>query len=308
MTARFILSLDCEGKWGVADLLNADLHRTLSDERLRSAYGALVDMLDEFEIPATFAFVGAFTETPSGLKRLQPQLAQMAKRVPHYVGAALSDMNQGSRQGWCGDWAVDRVGAARTTHEIALHGVSHVPWTWMDQDLLSLELALLRSLESPVRTAKTFIYPRNEVAHVEALASIGIEGYRLAPPPRSRAVSLLSELNVFAGADRDSPAAGAPRRIPAGRFINLRSGPRRLVPTQVSSLRGARMLQDSEQRGGVVHYWAHPENFASAPSTLHLLHKILERVARLRDAGRCEVLTQIGYCRSNRTAPPQAGG
>lgn len=298
MTARFILSLDCEGKWGVADLLNADLHRTLSDERLRSAYAALVELLDEFEIPATFAFVGAFAESPAALERLEPDLAAMAKRVPAYVGAAMTDMRDGSRQGWHGDWAVDLVGGAGTRHEIALHGVTHLPWTWMDEALLELELGLFRQLESPVRAARTFIYPRNEIAHVDALNSIGMEGYRLAPPARSRAASLLAEFNILAAADRDRPGDAAPREIPAGHFINWHSGPRRLVPTGVSSLRAARMLADAEQRGGIVHYWAHPENFASAPSTLRLLRDILKQVAGLREAGRCAVLTQIDYCRS----------
>ena len=46
MPARFIFSLDCEGKWGVADQLHRDAHRTLSTERLREAYAGLLALLD----------------------------------------------------------------------------------------------------------------------------------------------------------------------------------------------------------------------------------------------------------------------
>jgi hypothetical protein len=47
---------------------------------------------------------------------------------------------------------------------------------------------------------------------------------------------------------------------------------------------------------GVVHYWLHPENIASAPATLGLLRMLLREVADAREAGRCEVMTQLDYC------------
>ena len=49
--------------------------------------------------------------------------------------------------------------------------------------------------------------------------------------------------------------------------------------------------------GGIVHYWLHPENVATAPSTLGVLRSIVGIAARSRDAGYCEVLTQADYCR-----------
>lgn len=297
MTARFILSFDCEGKWGVADHLGG-FHRSLTDARLRRAYGQIVELLDQFSIPATFAFVGCFAEEETGLRRLMPQLRALEVTAPHYLGPALTDMTEGSREGWHGGWAVQQVAASHTSHEIALHGVTHVPWTELDRNGVSEELKLLAEMETPVRNARTFIYPRNKIAHVDALAAAGIAGYRLAARKRSRLASLASEFNVFARPEDDPVGHTPPVAIPAGFFVNWQSGARRMVPGDVSLLRARRLLETAGRTGGVVHYWMHPENIATAPATLNLLRGIVELASRARDAGRCEVLTQIAYATS----------
>ncbi|MXP13328.1 polysaccharide deacetylase family protein [Altererythrobacter confluentis] len=295
MTARFILSLDCEGKWGVADHLGADLHRSLNDAGLRLAYRQIIELLDEYSLPATFAFVGCFAEETQSLHRLMPELAHLGSKAADYLGPAIHDMTEGSREGWHGAWAVEQVAQAPTLHEIALHGVTHVPWTDLDRKGAYREMALLAQMETPVRHARTFIYPRNKIAHQDVLEASGILGYRLSPPDRSRLSSLTSEFDIWSRPDADSPASDVIVPIPAGFFVNWQSGLRRLVPNNISLLRARRLLDAAERTGGVVHYWLHPENIATAPATLGLLRSILEVVAERRDKGRCDVLTQQRY-------------
>jgi hypothetical protein len=296
MTARFILSLDCEGKWGVADVLTPVEHSALSTKRLVEAYGKIIALLEEFDVPATFAFVGLFGESQASLERLSPELDQLAKGSPDYLGAALRDIRVGSRDGWHGDWAIESVKGSRAGHEIALHGVTHVPWGSVDRQYLRDELKLLPLLRSPVRQAETFIFPRNEVAHVDLLAAIGMKGYRLSRTFASRAASLASEFNLFSAPEEGGSTKDGLCRIPAGYFVNWRHGARRLVPRGLSSLRARQMLRSAEETGRVVHYWLHPENVASAPDTLNNLRDIVALAVRMRDAGRCEILTQKLYC------------
>ena len=106
MTARFIFSLDCEGKWGVADILNPAFHRDLADEKLKAAYGEILAALDDFAIPATFAFVGAFAQPSAKFAEISDGLRMLAVKAPNYLGPALADIKHGSRQGWHGEWAV----------------------------------------------------------------------------------------------------------------------------------------------------------------------------------------------------------
>ena len=283
VTARFILSLDCEGKWGMADRLTPRLDRALSEANLRAAYAALAALLAEYDIAATFCFVGCFVLPAYELRRLP--LRAIAAELPYLVGA-VEGIAAGA-EGWTGDWALDAV-APR--HEIGLHGVTHVPWTSMTAAQARREMALV-----PLHPGITFAFPRNRVAHPHILEEFDILGYRAAPRPRSRLRSLAAEFDLGAQPDADEPMR-TPQTIPAGHFVNWPSGPRRLVPLGLTRARARLMLERAADAFGVVHYWSHPENVATAPQTLAVLRAILQEVARLRDRGRLVVMTQSQYC------------
>ena len=295
MPARFILSLDCEGKWGVADSLTASHCRKLADDRLEEAYHGILRLLDEHDIVATFAFAGLFSQTAGQFACLRPQVEAFAQRAPDYLRPALRDIDATHGSGWHGAHLVEAVTSASVGHEIALHGVTHVPWTDMSEELAEAELDLFARLEGPVRQSRTFVYPRNLVAHVDMLEQLGMLGYRAAPRVRSRAASFAAEFNIFA---RPEPPIASDKMvpIPAGFFLNWQSGPRRLIPPVVTQHRARRLLDRAASAGDVVHYWLHPENVATAPATLSVLRSLINEVARRRDAGSCEVLTQLDYC------------
>lgn len=299
MTATFILSLDCEGKWGVADHLDAATHAQLSDVRLRQNYRNILTLLDEYHIPATFGFVGCFALSMPQLKALRPRLVELERIFPHYIGKALADAFEGTGQGWAGDWAVEETKRAHEAHEIGLHGATHVPWddAAMTEENARKELSLLYDGSIPgLSGATTYIYPRNGVAYQHLLAEHGITGYRAARRYPSRALSLLSEFNILAAPDVQAVPA-RPIVIPPGYFINWRHGARKLVPVEVTRLRARFLLKRAAKENGVVHFWTHPENFASAPQTLDVLRAIVAEAAVMRDRGLCEILTQDAYCR-----------
>ena len=296
MPARFILSLDCEGKWGAADALTAAHRRELTDDKLRAAYQAILSLLDEYQIEATFAFAGAFSQSANEFARIRPEIERLSRIASDYLRPALRDIDETDGAGWHGRHLVHAVTDARTAHEVALHGVTHVPWTHIDDEFAEAEMRLFGTLEGPVRNSRTFVYPRNLVGHTNILAAHGFEGFRTARPSRSRLSSLLAEFNLLEAPEQPLRGDGI-IAIPAGFFVNWRSGLRRLVPPAVTRLRARRLLDRGTVTRGVVHYWLHPENVASAPGTMALLRSLIRDVAIRRDAGHCEVMTQLGYCR-----------
>lgn len=277
MTGNFILSLDCEGRWGVADHLTAENRACLSDAPLRRAYGDIVAALDKHEIRATFAFVGAFTWSRETADL--PALRELARRIPDYMAPILADIETG--EGWFGEWALDLL---PDVHEIGLHGTIHLPWSNVDEATAQAELDLLGTMPR-VANAKTYVFPRNQVNHTHLLASAGIRAWRAARQ-QSRTSSFLSELNPLTAAD---PLTAG---IPAGRFINWRKGARRLIPVGLTVRRARHMLRHAARIGGTVHFWSHPENIASAPGTLEVLDAILGEVAEFRKKGLIRTLTQ----------------
>jgi len=283
MAGRFILSFDCEGKWGVADHLTPGHDAQLSGARLGEAYRRIAELLAQLQVPATFAFTELLLLEPDALAALPG--AEIAALLP-YTKAAFAEIAAGRTDGWSLPEAAALVAGE---HEIATHGVTHVPWGEIDAEQARFELSLT---ERPA--GRTFIFPRNQVAHVDVLAAHGFSGYRLGPPRRSRALSLLQEVNLGAKAEPVPPAA-VPQAIPAGYFINWRAGPRRLVPPAITRRRARRILEDAARTGGVAHFWTHPENIASAPDTLVNLRAIVEEAARLRAEGRIEIQTQKDF-------------
>jgi len=283
MTATIILSFDCEGKWGVADHLDVSHDTLLSDASLKEAYCHLLTILEAASLSATFAFVGTFTRSPGELRRLP--LVELAQELP-YLREAARRVAQGD-EGWSGAWAVDLLGE---NHELALHGGTHVPWDDLTETQARGEMSI-----APIPGVETFVFPRNKVSYPWLLPEFGIRGYRGCRPPRSRLASLAAEFNIGARPDRHAIPSD-PIEIPAGYFINWRQGPRRLVPVAVSLLRLRNLLRQAEEECSVVHFWSHPENFATAPRTFCLFEAMVNEIVRARDAGRARVLTQRAYC------------
>lgn len=302
MSARFILSLDCEGKWGVADHLSASDHIALSDDGLRRAYGSIIALLEKYNIPATFAFTACFTLDKAGLVHIRPQLEALAQHFPDYINPVLQDCFHGSQQGWAGNWAVEAVKASRVPHEIGLHGVTHIPWDHprMTEEWARRDLDLGYEDCNFAKPGMTYICPRGGLGYEKLLAEKGIVGYRLVRKHASRIRSLLSEFDITSAPDADPAYNAGLQEIPAGYFINWRHGLRNVVPVAVTRLRAKRMLQHAAHSNGVVHFWTHPENIATAPDTLNVMEAILQEVASARATGQCRVITQLDYCNERR--------
>lgn len=284
---RFILSLDCEGKWGIADHLQPADHAALTTARLQSAYRDICNLLDRHHVPATFAVVGLFALSPDQLRALPVE--EIATRFP-YCNAPMGAITAGDFDGWHGEWL---RGMLDSSHEWGSHGITHTPYDQMTADDVLFEHSLVEST-----VGQTFIFPRNRVGHIECLEKLGISGYR-AFAQRGKIARLLGEFNILENSE-DALACKAERitAIPSGHFVNWKSGARRIVPVSVSRQRAAHMLDHAAATGGIVHFWTHPENIASAPATLDVLAAILEEVALRVRRGDIVIETQIDYVRS----------
>ncbi|MEM9975514.1 MAG: polysaccharide deacetylase family protein [Pseudomonadota bacterium] len=287
MTGTAIISLDCEGRWGVADHLSSTTAAALTNERLRGAYEKILSLFDSYDVSATFAFVGLFARSYSAeLLDLTEHLAQDHE----YLKAAAAGLRAGD-DGWVGDWAADMIGPR---HEFAFHGLTHVPWNRLTDRQATFELEQTRADHR-----QTMVFPRNIINHVDILERFGVVGYRARKAYRSRLESLASEFHVFQRSQNVQPSNGSPVPIPSGFFVNWRSGLRKLVPPMITRSRARHILRHAEDTCGTAHFWIHPENVASAPETIENLTAIVEEIAARRDAGGLTVMTQHVYCKAH---------
>ena len=169
------------------------------------------------------------------------------------------------------------------------------------------EMEILYEANAPICSwASTFVYPRNLVAHRDVLREFGFTGYRTRRTYKFKYGDFLDEMNIFVRPDQDSNLE-SPIAIPSGFYLNWLSGRRKLIPRAITLTRAQRLLDAAVHSGGVVHYYTHPENIATAPATLGLLRNVLEKAARMRAAGKVEILTQKDYCVSRQIEGAFAG-
>jgi len=297
----FIMSLDCEGKWGMADSLRPYHHRDLTDRNLAAAYAQLLEMLARHDIAATFAFVMAFTLTEAERQGF-PVLDRGDNAGDPWLRHYWASLDAGLSEGWHVPEAFDRVRDDKR-HEIASHSFCHRPLGdgAIDEAGAAAELAdAAEAARVKQVELRTLVFPRNQVGNLQAVKSAGYLGYRsrLDRPggARGKAKALLDEFDTGAEPQSQLNAREGLVAIPPGRFFNWRFGVRRLVPPQVTVARWRNQLDRCCREGGIVHLWLHPHNLITGPGTAEMLAEALGHVARLRDEGAIEVLTQRQYC------------
>ncbi|ELZ07861.1 polysaccharide deacetylase family protein [Natrialba aegyptia] len=253
-----VCSLDAELGWGFHDFETPPADRL---EAGRRGWSTMLDLFDEYKIPATWAVVGHL-------------MLEDCDRV-HADHPAPEDWFEYEQTDWndrpdlrFGPDLVDALLTADVDHEFASHSFSHVlfgrPET--DRDLAVAELE--RSLEiadawgQPV---DSFIYPRNNIGHRDVLAEFGISAYRGRSPTHDGVRGL------FDSTVRDQTMLVEPYRdefglvnVPASLFLFGFEGPARTVaesiwqdPMVVQARRG---IEEAVGSDGIFHMWLHPNN------------------------------------------------
>lgn len=303
MAGVFIVSLDCEGKWGMADHLQPYHHELLTDRALADVYDRIVGLFARYEISASFAFVMAFTLDDSERKDFAGELDRRAGAGEDpWLRYHWDELNAGRTQGWFQPHAFDVV-QADGRHEIACHSFCHRP---MGDKSLSPEgaraelAAAARIASRKGITPRTFIFPRNEIGNLRALKGAGYVGFREKlnrPDGRiGRIARLAEEINMRPALHYRKPPQDGLVPIPAGYFFNWRFGARRHIPPSVTLARWKSLLDRATAKDAVAHLWLHPHNLITGPGTAESLERVLAHAARLRDEGRLEVRTQEQFC------------
>jgi len=302
VAGNFIISFDCEGKWGVADHLNGNHEAYLTNKNLNEAYSKLVEILDENEINATFAFVGAFTMSTDEYHEHKEWFSDVFVNGQNWFSSFNKSARQNQFEGWFCPFAFEKISNSGA-HEIASHGFSHLP---LDQSLIQKE-DFLREMDLIRKVAqlkgispKSFIYPRNQVGFVEELFESGFIGYRDSSEIKgnnramNRLGNILGEFNLFSSA-HDHAKTDKVIKIPAGYFLNWRRGLRKRVPFNLTCRKWANLITDAIKQEKVVHLWTHPHNYIDGGDMYNLLDQILRLVRDAVKRGELVNLTQMEY-------------
>lgn len=262
-----VLSVDAELGWGFHDQSRPPADRL---ENARRGWESLLDLCDEFGIEATWAVVGhLFLRDCDGRHSDHPRDGAWFahERPPNQMAADLR----------FGNGLVEAIQDAATDHEVGCHTFSHVefgdPRTTRREAraevTTSLELAREQGLE-----LDSFVFPRNKVGHLDALAAYGFRCYRGVRPEKSRlgngALGKLTRATVV----RHPPPLVEPRvdsfglvDIPASLHLFSFEGLARKLLTPLSGdpvVRQAKLGIDAAvESERVFHMWLHPNSITT---------------------------------------------
>lgn len=283
-----VLSIDAELSWGFHD------KDTLPTERIASArtgWRSLLELCDEFDVPATWAVVGhLMLEECDG------------KHADHPAPPGWFDHEIGP-DALPADWRfgrdlVEATADAAVDHDIGCHTFSHVEFgaQTTSRQLARAELAAsIRAARDCGIEASSFVFPRNNVGNRQALAAYGIRCYRGNRPDGLKGSGVLRPLRKLARGTVQTrpPPLVQPRidpfglvNVPASLFLfGFEGRPRSVLERVVGDpiVRQAKLgidaVADSEK---LFHVWLHPNDLTD-DRDIDRMRAIFQHIDRRRE-------------------------
>jgi hypothetical protein len=283
MTGKVTLSIDLELAWGVWDKITADDLR-LAETAERPICAALVDLLDRYQVPASWLVVAALLDEQSA--RARP----------------------GARSCWYAPDVIERIVAAKVRHEVGSHGGRHIYFDQISASEAQDDLEFAKGVHRAHGLSfDSFVFPRGAVGHPDILAQSGLlvvrshdvgplrtanHGGRLA----ARAANFIDQFLPVPPQPSWPQALGRLIDIPGCMQILGRNGLRRFVLPQVTRAKLMMGLERARREGGTFHLWFHPSNFYyRRDEQLATLAWFLERAANEAGRGRIAFRTMGSY-------------
>lgn len=284
----------------MADHIDSSINQRITNANLTNAYKDICAIFKRYEMSATFAFVSALTLSNFEFKRYEDLFRDVNTSNGNWLRHFRQQIKDSGHQGWFVPESLSIV-EAEGIHEIGSHGFSHLPVgdPRVDEKSAKAELEAI-NIVAKDRNQKltTFIFPRNMVAHVDALLGMGFAAYRTGRYQATRAAKyqrFLSEFNIFGEAD---PHSSTKEEIPPSQFLNWRSGARGMIPVGITIKRWQSIIDDAIDGNKVAHIWLHPHNVIQNAGTLWSREQICSYAASKRDKGEMDIVTQEEYARS----------
>jgi hypothetical protein len=300
----FIISLDVELLWGaVLHPKNKDVSLLLNDEKKgRGTIDLLLSLFEEYNIPATWAFVGHLF-----LDRCQKENGVPHQGMPRFKDGwycidPCSDIQQDPL--YYGRDIIEKVRSSPVGHEIGYHSFSHVPFSDCSREVAEAEIKEgVRAASELGIVLRSFVFPYNLVGHVDILMENGFEIYRgnSAIPWNMKMTLLIRKvagaLNLLLAPPVEPRRVHGIWEIRSSTFFMGCGFPRLLLPRTKMGLYWAILSKR------VFHIFLHPHNLLTEPSIGRELDKLLAFVSKTRDEGKLVVMTMgelASYLNSHR--------
>lgn len=309
-----VLSLDLELSWGRFDKIPVEV---LGAESLaeRQQIKRFLALLDQYEIPATWAVVGHLmldgcVRDDAGHAHTETLPHARYSWYPRDWYSCDPCTNVSVAPGWYGPDILEWIRAARVHHEIGSHSFAHIIFGDPECSVSMAEADIEAAVEAAACkgiTLNSFVFPRNRVGHLETLRRLGLSAYRgegapvvgkgyglvLKPVNFLRQVLALPMEPV-----RPEEVLPGLWNIPGNHFFMPRKGIRKILPRAGQALRAKRSIDEVVRTGQLYHMWFHPFDLLTDSDAMFSgLETVFAHARQLREKGLLDVLTMEDYAR-----------
>lgn len=320
VAGTFMLTWDTEALWGYPER-SIDRQTSLEiGQRFRHVLRDIIAVLDEFDIPATFAIVGhLYLDSCSSDGGKHPEMVhpQHSWFRDWYANDPCTDRVHDP--GWYAPEVVDLIRSSRVRHEIASHSFSHCIFAdrGCSRDVAVSEVTRCQALATSCGISlRSFVFPRNSVGHLDVLRENGFSCYRgptigwysVLPSGLARVGAVLDEFLLT------TPRSVAPSveqgivNIPGSMLIRSRNGWRKFLPVHMTERKIIRAIRGCASQNSTFHLWSHPLNLAwNCDAMLRMLRSVASMITQERAAGRLTVVTMAEYADAYLSGSQQIG-
>jgi peptidoglycan/xylan/chitin deacetylase (PgdA/CDA1 family) len=304
----FVLSLDFELIWGTLDMRGPEPFRRACERERSEVFGALLSLLEEFEIPATWCVLGhVMLDSCAPVNgRKHPEIVRPThawQQGDWFTRDPCSDEERAPI--FYGRSLVERLLEARVAQEIGCHSFSHVIFgdPGCSRETAASEVrACIQAAGELGITLRSFAFPRNRVGHLDVLREHGFTCFRGPEPTwymsgggaagRLRRAAHLADVMVAR-----RPPVVVPERtqglinIPASMMFFPAHGARRHIPVSRRVRRALKGVECAAREQRIMHLWFHPTNLADETDAMVAgLRRVFAEVARRRERAELDVL------------------
>lgn len=304
----FTISLDLELIWGTQDLFGKDGFGEMCLIERRTVIDRLLELFAEFDISATWCIVGhLFLDECAEIEGIKhPEII----RPQHsWKNGDWFDLDPSSNIDdaplFYGRDIVEKIRDFPVYQEIGSHSFSHIIYgdEGCSVEAARTDLAECVSVAEKLGVQMTsFVFPRNEIGHLDQLRAAGFSTYRGVEPNwyelRSVPHSVRRLLRLIDVVNATIPPTVLPVKdssglwnIPGSAMFFPMDGVRRHIPMSRRVRRAHRGLETAAGDKRIFHFWFHPTNLVNSIDEMFAgLRKILERAAKLRDDRKLDIM------------------
>lgn len=175
----FIVSIDVELLWGFVCYPEHKFVKLLKNDKeaCRGKIDFLLKLFEKLNIKATWAIVGhLFLDNCKKINGI-PHIDMPRYKDKWYDFDPCSNINKDAL--FYGKDIIENILSSPVKHEIGYHTFSHVPFTKCNQEVAEAEIKKGIALAKEMGIIfKSFVFPENEIAHLNVLSKYGFEIYR----------------------------------------------------------------------------------------------------------------------------------